>query len=165
MNESTRFRTRVLSDAEAREVLADLHLGRLAYVEGPRIEIRPVGYAFDGEWLFGRMGPGSKVEALLHHRWVTFQVDDVESLWSWRSILVHGAVHFLETGGGAEAERVRARALEALAATVPSLGSPDDPGRFRDLIFGIIPQELSGLEGYLDDAAPETEAGSPTEPS
>jgi uncharacterized protein len=163
MNEARRFRTRVLSDVEAREVLTGLHLGRLAYVEGARIEIRPVGYAFDGEWLFGRMGPGSKVKALLHHRWVTFQVDDVESLWSWRSILVHGALHFLEAGGGAEAERVRGRALEALAAAFPGIGTDDDPGHFRGLIFGITPQEVSGLEGYLDEASPASGAGGPSE--
>lgn len=163
MNEATRFRTRVLSDTETREVLAGLHLGRLAYVEGSRIEIRPVGYAFDGEWLFGRMGPGSKVQALLHHRWVTFQVDAVQSPWSWRSILVHGALHFLDGGGGAEVERVRGRALEALAAAVPGLGSAEDPGRFRGLIFGITPQEVSGLEGYLDEESPGTGAGGPSE--
>jgi len=163
MNEAKRFRTRVLSDDEARGVLADLHLGRLAYVERSRIEIRPVGYAFDGEWLYGRMGPGSKVEAILHHRWVTFQVDDVESPWSWRSIQVHGALHFLETGSGAEAENVRGRALEALSAVIPGLGGIDDPGRFRGLIFGIIPQEVSGLEGYLEDAPEETGAGDPSE--
>lgn len=146
------FQTRILSESGAREFLGGRNVGRLAYLEGGRIEVRPVGYVLSGEWIFGRMARGQKTEALLHHRWVTFQVDEARDHWSWRSVVLHGAVHFLDGTGGTAAEDARSRALAALSSAIPGFEGPGDPGSFRDMIFGIEIQEISGVEGYLEGA-------------
>jgi len=150
MSNSASFRTRTLSESGAMEFLAGRNTGRLAYLEGGRIEVRPVGYVLSGAWIFGRMGAGQKTDALLRHRWVTFQVDEVRDHWTWRSVVLHGALHFLDRTGGAAAEKARDGALEALRSAVPDFGGPGDPGSFRDMIFGIEVQEISGVEGYLE---------------
>jgi nitroimidazol reductase NimA-like FMN-containing flavoprotein (pyridoxamine 5'-phosphate oxidase superfamily) len=152
MSDPTSFRTRTLSESGAMEFLSGRNIGRLAYVEGGRIEVRPVGYVRSGEWIFGRMGGGGKTEALLRNRWVTFQVDEVRDHWTWQSVVLHGALHFLDGTGGSAAEEARDRALAALRSAVPGLGGPGDPGSFRDMIFGIEIQEISGVEGYLEGA-------------
>jgi nitroimidazol reductase NimA-like FMN-containing flavoprotein (pyridoxamine 5'-phosphate oxidase superfamily) len=144
------FRTRALSAVAAREFLARKDLGRLAYLERGRIEVRPVGFALADEWIFGRMGRGQKADALLHHRWVTFQVDEVRDHWTWRSVVLRGALHFLDGEGGSAAQAAHARALETLRSAIPGFGGPDDPGSFRDMIFGIEIQEIAGVEGYLE---------------
>ncbi|TVP47575.1 MAG: hypothetical protein EA350_04810 [Gemmatimonadales bacterium] len=152
MGDPSSFRTRTLTESDSLDFLAGRNIGRLAYLEGGLIEVRPVGYAASGDWIFGRLGPGRKTEALLRHRWVTFQVDEVRDHWNWRSVVLHGALHFLDGMGGAAAAAARERALVSLAAAIPGFGEPGDPGSFRDMIFGVEIQEISGVEGYLEGA-------------
>jgi uncharacterized protein len=142
-----RFEISNLGDASARAVLARQFVGRLAYPAGNRVEIRPIGFVSDGDWLFGRMQAGDKIEALLHHRWVAFQVDDIRSLWDWESVVVHGPLQFLDPDGGSEMANMHARAESALARKIPGFGGPDDPGAFRSILFGITVQEISGRRG------------------
>jgi nitroimidazol reductase NimA-like FMN-containing flavoprotein (pyridoxamine 5'-phosphate oxidase superfamily) len=144
------FRTRDLTREESNAFLSKARFGRLAFLEGARVTIRPVGIALAGDWLFGRMEPGGKVEALLHNPWIALQVDEVQGPWDWTSVLVHGALHFLEPGAGRESDAVRRQAIEALARSWPGLGGASDPGAHRTLLFGITPQEVSGRRGWLD---------------
>lgn len=137
-------------DGRAMEALLDrTRIGRLAYIDGRRVEIRPLGFVRDGDWVFGRMEAGGKVEALLHLPWVAFQVDEIRSPWAWESVLLHGPLHFLPEGeGGPEGAKVRARALQALERAIPGFGTTADPGGHRTLLFGILPQERRGLRGH-----------------
>jgi len=143
------FRILPLSDAEIHTLLDHQAVGRLAYPDGNRVEIRPVGFVRDGDWLFGRMQAGDKIEALLHHRWVAFHVDEVQSPWEWQSVLIHGPLQFLDPTGGEEMAAMHARALAALAGGVPDFQGSTDPGAFRSILFGITVQEMTGRRGVL----------------
>ncbi len=151
MEEADRkFRTRALTLEESNDFLSTARFGRLAFVEGTRVTIRPVGIAFDGDWIFGRMEAGGKVEALLHNPWVALQVDEVRGPWEWTSVLVHGAIHFLEPEGGRVADQVRRQAVVALSRSWPDLGGSSDPGAHRSILFGVTPQEVTGRQGWLE---------------
>lgn len=154
MNHSSRtFQIFTLSSAEIDALLDRQAVGRLAYPAGNRVEIRPVGYVRDGDWLFGRMQAGDKIEALLHHRWVAFHVDDIRSPWDWESVILHGPLQFLDAEGGTEMAQMYARAREALAASIPDFEGTEDPGAFRSLVFGITVQEISGRQGRMLSAS------------
>ncbi len=149
---ATTFRVEELDDAGMDALLQRQRIGRLAYTDGRRVEIRPLGYVREGEWIFGRMEAGGKVEALRHLPWVAFQVDDIGSPWAWESVLLHGPLHFLPEGeGGPEGARVRTHALRALEKGIPGFGTAADPGGHRTLLFGILPQERRGLRGHTGD--------------
>jgi uncharacterized protein len=143
------FQILPLSDSEVYALLDRQEVGRLAYPDGNLVEIRPVGFVRDGDWLFGRMQAGDKIEALLHHRWVAFHADEVVSPWDWRSVLVHGPLQFLDPEGGEEMAAMHARALTALGRRVPAFQSPRDPGAFRSILFGITVQEMTGRRGVM----------------
>jgi uncharacterized protein len=153
-----KFSSEPLDAAGCEEILSRGEIGRLAFSFRDQVDIRPIAYVFDPEegWIFGRMEAGEKIRTLLHHRWVAFQVDEIESLWSWSSVVIQGALHFLVPdadgveSGGPEIARVRERAQLALRRLFPDLGEPTDPGAHRTLLFGIAPQDVSGRRGWVE---------------
>jgi uncharacterized protein len=144
------FRTRPLSRRECNEILERGRIGRLAFSFRDRVDIRPLTYLYRDGWLFGRTQAGEKLESLGHHRWVAFQVDDIRGPWDWVSVVVHGAFHLFPSDAEGEEARVRAEALQAFREEVPDAFSPEDPGRLRNLLFGIAVQEVVGLRGWLE---------------
>lgn len=55
------------------------------------MDIQPVHYVYSDGWIYGRTSYGAKYEALgeTAHGWwpVVFEVDEVEDLFHWRSVL------------------------------------------------------------------------------
>jgi uncharacterized protein len=150
MTEGGTFRSRELTPEEIRDLLRRVRWGRMVYVDGPRVEVRPVGYVFEEGWIFGRFEEGGKLDALRHIPWVAFQVDEIEGYWNWQSVLVHGGVHFLDEGQGEAVDEVRNQAIAALTRGMPDFGRPGDPGAHRVKLFGIAIHELSGRMGRLE---------------
>ena len=137
----------VLSDADARALLARHHVGRIAFSLHDRVDIEPVHYALDGDWLFGRTSMGTKLATLAHHPWCAFEVDEVRSLFDWASVVVKGSFHLLDPE---QAGQYR-RAYELLAALVPEIFFPDDPAPHRTILFGIYANEITGRASSTHD--------------
>jgi nitroimidazol reductase NimA-like FMN-containing flavoprotein (pyridoxamine 5'-phosphate oxidase superfamily) len=135
---------RDLPRAEIDALLARGSIGRLAYSFHDRVDIVPLGYVYDGGFVYGRTSYGPKIRTLAHHQWVAFQVDEVEDLENWRSVVVHGAFFPLipdESEGGRERWR---RGLEAARRLVPESLTDDDPFPDREILFRISVDEVSG---------------------
>lgn len=151
--------TRSMSREDCITLLKGARFGRLAYSFRDRVDMRPIGFVWDDGWIFGRTAEGSKLETLRHHRWVAFQVDRIRDQWNWESVIVHGAFHILGGASSADAAprgEVAQRARAALREAVPGIFTPSDPARQRDLLFGVEPQEISGLRARLSNAPPRT---------
>ncbi len=129
-----------LSPADARSLLARHHVGRIAYALHGRVDIEPVHYAYDGDWLFGRTSMGTKLATLVHHPWCAFEVDEVHAVFDWASVVVKGSFRLLDP----ESAGNYRRALELLSTIVPDTFSPDDPAPHRTILFGIYAQEITG---------------------
>jgi nitroimidazol reductase NimA-like FMN-containing flavoprotein (pyridoxamine 5'-phosphate oxidase superfamily) len=130
---------RDLTDAECRELLARNHVGRIAYQIREHVNIVPLGYVYHGEWLACRTQEGSKVSVLRQSPYVAFEVDEVEGLFDWKSVVVQGSWYEedLPTSG-------REETLQALRAVVPEVLTPDDPTPFRDVLFRIHIRDITG---------------------
>jgi uncharacterized protein len=135
---------RELSQEEAREVLARNHVGRIAFTFKDRVDVEPVHYVVDGDWLFGRTAPGAKTATLAHHPWVAFEVDEVDGLFAWRSVVVRGAVTFLDPSGSDLEASEWSRAVNALRSLIPDTLRSEDPTPFRTMVFGIKLLDLIG---------------------
>lgn len=143
---------RALSRAECDAVLARNHVGRIAYARANRIDIEPIHYVFHEGWVYGRTGHGAKLEATGYTWWpVAFEVDEVEELFRWRSVVVHGGFYTIPAGAGEGGEWDRA--VELLRSLIPETFTPDDPAAFRDVLFRIAVQEVSGREAVPGGAA------------
>jgi hypothetical protein len=95
-------------------------------------------------WLYGRTSASEKLESLQEHWWVAFCVDEIEGMFDWRSVHVHGGFYPLRPNG---TEQNRARwesALSALRRLIPETLDKGDPVPFRTVLFGIAVQEKTG---------------------
>lgn len=119
-------------------------VGRLAFSFHDRVDITPIHYIFSDGWLFARTSHGAKMTTIQHVPWVAFEVDEVEGVFDWRSVVVHGTAHTMERDGGPREARLRHRGIGLLQRIVPGTGSDDDPVPFRSLVFGIHVDTMTG---------------------
>jgi nitroimidazol reductase NimA-like FMN-containing flavoprotein (pyridoxamine 5'-phosphate oxidase superfamily) len=131
-----------LTERQCRLVLRRNRAGRLAFTFKDRVDIEPIGYVLDGQWLYGRTSRGRKLVQLKHNPWVAFEVDEIEGPFDWRSVVVHGTVYFLNPGGQEHPDF--ARALQLLQGLDPRILSVNDPVPQRTIFFRIHLNEVTG---------------------
>lgn len=140
-------RIRALGREECEQILSRNHVGRLAYAWKNHVDIEPLHYVHDGQWLYGRTSPGTKLIVTGEQWWpVAFEVDEVEGLFQWRSVVVHGGFYAIPEDGPEWQEAVRSRGLELLRTLLPETLTPDDPAPHRNVLFRISLQEVDGRE-------------------
>lgn len=144
MNKLTHHRPQFadLSDTEARALLASHHIGRIAFSLHDRVDIQPVGYAFDDGWILGRTSDGTKLSTLLHHPWCAFEVDEIRGMFDWDSVVVRGSFYVLDPELSSSDRYERAVVL--LSRHNPGMFSAADPTPQRSIVFGIYVQEMTG---------------------
>jgi nitroimidazol reductase NimA-like FMN-containing flavoprotein (pyridoxamine 5'-phosphate oxidase superfamily) len=108
------------------------------------VDIEPIHYVYADGWIYGRTSHGAKLTTLEKNRWVAFEVDEVKSLFDWRSAVVHGAVYVLEPDSTAEARATWDHALALLRKLLPATLREDDPVPHRGVVFRIAVQESTG---------------------
>ena len=133
-----------MSEAECRALLLRHQVGRMAYSLNDRVDITPIHYVYSDGWLFARTSHGGKMDILAVAPYVAFEVDEVEGVFDWRSVVVHGTVYRMERDGSPHDAANWARGIELLRAIVPETGTDDDPVPYRSLVFGIYVHSLTG---------------------
>ena len=137
---------RSLTAAECEKVLSRNHVARLAFSFHDRVDIEPVHYVYEKGWMYGRTSPGSKLTTLAHSHWMAAEVDEIDGIFDWRSVVVRGAFYTVSADvPGAEAE-AWARGVELLRTLIPETGTADDPVPFRTIIFQVQVEETLGRE-------------------
>ena len=131
-----------LSERSARALLARNHVGRIAFSFRDRVDIQPIHYVYDDDWLVGRTGVGSKLVRLAHNPWCAFEVDEVHGLFHWDSVVVHGSFTLLDPKVGSS--DLYTRALDLLQRFVPGTMTDRDPAPERVILFAIHLDEIRG---------------------
>lgn len=131
-----------LTADECQALLARGHVGRIAFTLHDRVDIEPIHYIHDGDWLFGRTSKGSKLSKLLHNPWCAFETDEIEGLFDWASVVVKGTFCILDPEMGSTDTYQRAE--KALKRLVPGTFTTHDPAPHRDIVFGIYVREVTG---------------------
>ncbi len=149
MSQANRLQIRDLDPADAIALLERNHVGRIAFSFHDRVDVEPIGYVYDDGWIYGRTTQGSKLVAVRHNRWVAFQVDEVRSTSSWRSVVVHGALYLLSERDTPSDAHGRERAIALIRARDPVAFTDEDPAGFREMLFRIAAQEVVGREAHL----------------
>lgn len=141
---------RELDRAECEALLATQYVGRLAFSFRDRVDIEPIHYVFRDGAIIGRTQLGTKVNVLAHHPWVAFEVDDVQALFRWRSVVVHGRMEFPDPDGATADREKFAKGVEAFRALVPEAFTKRDPTPDRDLIFLLPVAEMTGRAAHQE---------------
>ena len=77
------------------------HVGRLACHAAGKTYVVPVTYVFDGGAIYGHTNPGLKLEMLRSNPSVCFEVDHMDNMANWRSVVAWGS--FEELAGNEKA--------------------------------------------------------------
>ncbi|CAN5234866.1 pyridoxamine 5'-phosphate oxidase family protein [soil metagenome] len=79
-----------LNKKQIEDLLKQQVTGRVAcHAEGD-IYIVPVNYVYDGSCIMGHSSMGKKIEMMRKNPEVCFQVDQMESLFRWKSVIAWG---------------------------------------------------------------------------
>lgn len=135
---------RDLTAKECEELLAAHNVGRLAVSHRDRVDIFPIHYVFRDGWVYGRTAAGTKLEIVAHNRWVAFEVDEIEGLFDWRSVVIKGGLYLLSKEGGDHEVELYDRALNIVRQIVPDTMRRTDPLPERAIIFRIHVDEMTG---------------------
>jgi nitroimidazol reductase NimA-like FMN-containing flavoprotein (pyridoxamine 5'-phosphate oxidase superfamily) len=132
-----------LPRAEAIELLKRQHIGRLAYAFHDRVGIEPISFVYSDGWVYGRTSPGTKLTTMLHHPWVAFEVDEIESHFDWRSVVVHGALYWLQPDGGDRDREAYLHAVQLLREFDAAVLTAADTTPERDVLFRVHADEIT----------------------
>jgi uncharacterized protein len=135
------------------KVLRSEMVGRIGCCTAGRMYVVPVFYAYDGTYIYGHSNEGMMIRMLRANPEVCFEVDHVESLVKWRSVIAWGRFEELEGEQADLAEQLlvqRVKLLLAAAIGQPQLQSSksgnrnDDIAEQRAIVYRIALTERTG---------------------
>lgn len=139
---------RDLGEEEILAVLRRNSVGRLAFSFHNRIDIQPLHYVYDDGWLYGRTSEGEKTDLLCHNQWVAFEVDEVDGVFGWRSVVIHATFRIIDPSTSDTSAALWAKAVKLISIVVPGAFTDEDPVAFRDVIFRLSINEITGREAH-----------------
>jgi nitroimidazol reductase NimA-like FMN-containing flavoprotein (pyridoxamine 5'-phosphate oxidase superfamily) len=121
-----------LTRAEIEQVMLRETVGRIGCHADGRTYVVPVTYAYDGECVYGHTRDGLKVRTLRANSAVCFEVEQIEDLAHWRTVIAWGT--YEELGG-----RDEERAIALLRARFGS-GLASETSRPRPILHDAVMQ-------------------------
>jgi hypothetical protein len=79
-----------LSDKQMKEVISTNFLGRLGCHDDDKTYVVPVSYAYDGDCIYMRSFEGMKLAMMRNNPNVCLQVDKMENMANWESVIIWG---------------------------------------------------------------------------
>lgn len=86
-----------LTSSQIDQVLLRQIIGRIACCAADKLYIVPVAYAFDGKNIYAHSREGLKIKMMRKNPTVCFQVDEIDSMANWRSVIVWGRFEELKS--------------------------------------------------------------------
>jgi nitroimidazol reductase NimA-like FMN-containing flavoprotein (pyridoxamine 5'-phosphate oxidase superfamily) len=140
-----------LGKSEIEEVLRWQTIGRIGCNAFNTTYVVPISYAYDGEYVYCHTYEGLKLVMMRANPNICFEVDNMENMGNWRSVIAWGVFEELE-----EADDQR-KAIDALYnRVVPGVASktlqlspqwpfpPDNCEKVKGVIFRIKLHEKTG---------------------
>nr|WP_321230186.1 pyridoxamine 5'-phosphate oxidase family protein [uncultured Psychroserpens sp.] len=86
-----------LNNKQIEHVLHSLIIGRIGCHADNRTYVVPVTYAYDGKYIYGHTKEGLKINIMRKNPMVCFEVDVIENMSNWRSVIAWGKFEELKT--------------------------------------------------------------------
>jgi nitroimidazol reductase NimA-like FMN-containing flavoprotein (pyridoxamine 5'-phosphate oxidase superfamily) len=118
-----------LNSRQIDQVLRSEAVGHLGCFADGKVYVTPITYVYDGESIYGHAAMGMKLRMLRANPQVCVQVERIENLANWVSVIVWG--EYAELTGDAEKEGMRLfldrmEPLQASETAVSSHRAPTD---------------------------------------
>lgn len=130
-----------LTQDQIDHVLTTQVVGRVGCSTGKKIHIVPTVYVYQNGYIYAHSKEGEKISIMRKNPRVCFQVDAIESLNNWRSVMIHGQYEEL-TGKSQQAQAVkllldRFTPLKTSSAARPSR-DPEGTGKIEKLKRAVL---------------------------
>jgi nitroimidazol reductase NimA-like FMN-containing flavoprotein (pyridoxamine 5'-phosphate oxidase superfamily) len=79
-----------LNSKQIEHILHSLTIGRIGCHADAKTYVVPVTYAYDGTYIYGHTKEGLKIEMMRKNPMVCFEVDVMENMSNWRSVIAWG---------------------------------------------------------------------------
>lgn len=79
-----------LTDAQIDQVLYTQFVGRIGCIANDRVYVVPVTYVYHEGYIYAHSKEGLKVRMMRQNPDVCFQVDTIENMTNWRSVILWG---------------------------------------------------------------------------
>ena len=149
-----------LSSAQIEKLIAGNVIGRLGCHADGKTYVVPISYAYDGQFIYVRTFEGLKVSMMRKNPNVCFQIDEMENMANWKSVVAWGIYEELknEQERNEGLEKLISRMLPEISSETVKL-SPQWPfptndfSKIRGIIFRIRITEKTGRFEMMDSKA------------
>lgn len=101
-----------LNNEQIQHVLNSQVVGRLGCYADGEVYVVPITFAYDGTYIYSRSKDGAKIKMMRENNRVCFEVDIIENMANWRSVIVWGTYEELTD------EESQQKALQTLEAKI-----------------------------------------------
>jgi uncharacterized protein len=140
-----------LNNAQIEKVIADNFIGRLGCHAAGKTYVVPISYAYDGQFIYARTFEGLKISMMRKNPKVCFQIDQMENMANWKSVVTWGTFEELtnENDRNEGLEKLVSRMLPEIASETVKLSPQwpfptDDFSKIKGIIFRIRITEKTG---------------------
>ncbi len=132
-----------LDDDQVEAVLRAEVVGRIGCHDAGRPYVVPITYAYDGDAVYGHSVEGQKLHMMRANPFVCFEVEQVDDLANWRSVIAFGEFQQL---AGDDAQHALELLVNRLAPLVTSATAHPD----------VAETSAIGSEGHGRERTPES---------
>jgi uncharacterized protein len=121
-----------LNTTQIDQVLRSEVVGRIGCQGDGKIYVAPISYVYDGEYIYGHSADGMKLRMMQANPQVCFQVDHIDNLANWVSVIAWGVFEEVADEDAKIAMRLFLDRMEPLQASetalsphrAPAVGGP-----------------------------------------
>ena len=133
-----------LDAAQCEDLLRSEVIARIGCLSDGRVYVVPVTYVYDGTYVYGHAMDGAKLRAMRANPHVCVEVEQVDDLSNWRSVIAWGT---FEECDGPDWDAGFAMLAERIMPllTLPANQPPPDLSALRDgSVYRIRVQHMTG---------------------
>lgn len=140
-----------LVNAEIDQILNNERLGRIGCYADGKVYVVPTTFAYDGTYIYGHSREGQKIDMMRKNPNICFQIDAMEDMANWKSVIIHGVYQELMGNAGEEALKLFMERLELNTAGDNSISSHgmvqfhhDEQSVVKTVVYRILVTEKTG---------------------
>lgn len=139
-----------LTKNQCERILLGSMIGRIGCYSAGKTYVVPITYVFDNGYIYARSKEGMKVKMMRKNAQVCFQVDQIDSMTNWRSVILWGKFEELKSPAQQEkAVRIFVNGIEAFhtsESVKPDIGTLENsPHKEKKPVFYRISiDEITG---------------------
>lgn len=129
-----------LNTQEIDEVLQQQSIGRIGCYADGRVYVVPISYGYDGEYIYCHTVEGMKLNMMRKNREICFQVDLMNDMANWRSVILWGTFEELENDDRIEALKILFNRELPMISSATARLTPEWPFAPRDMatVAGVV---------------------------